>query len=295
MRTRWQNEIPRPSRGLHLSAAGRDPPRGKRWARGIGDRRGPIGQRRARGQRGGARGLTRTWVPLPRRELAAVARQSDEALAEKTGAAGNRISRRDAWYGLLRREQAIVASSASSSRSEVSRILDFAQAAYGDLVGIMVGRDDRLLDSARDGEWSLRDLLRHAMAVELRYAAQVEYSATRAESDPVPIPPGLLPCDRLSPTEPAFAASRSGGVLELLELLGNARASSDTRLTKVPDSALTRPSLWGTKLLDVRMRLHQMAVHLTEAAIQIEKIVGGGDELRAIIRRCCITRGMHER
>ena len=47
--------------------------------------------------------------------------------------------------------------------------------------------------------------------------------------------------------------------------------------------------------MDVRMRLHQIAVHLTETAIQIEKIVGGGGELRAIIRRCCITRGMHER
>jgi len=228
-------------------------------------------------------------MPPPLAELAAVARLDQEALA------GDARSSRGTLLGLLRGEQAIAAYGHPSERSEVSRILDFAQAAYGDVVGLLVGRDDSLLDTARDGEWSLRDLLRHAMAVELRYAAQVEYSATRAESDPVPIPPGLLPCDRLSPTEPAFAASRSGGVIELLELLGNARASSDTRLTKVPDSALTRPSLWGTKLLDVRMRLHQMAVHLTEAAIQIEKIVGGGDELRAIIRRCCITRGMHER
>src|SRR5436309_3744533 len=203
-------------------------------------------------------------------------------------------SRRDTLYGLLRREQAIAAS-AQPSRSEVSRILDFAQAAYGDLVGILVGRDDRLLDSARDGEWSLRDVMRHAIAVELRYAAQVEYSATRAESDPVGIPPGLLPCDRLSPPEPEFAHSRDGGILKLLELLGAARAGTDARLAKVPDSALTRASLWGTMNLDVRMRLHQIAAHLTETAIQVEKIIGYGGELRAILRRCCITRGMHER
>jgi hypothetical protein len=234
-------------------------------------------------------------VPPPLRELAAVARQGDEALAEKFGAAGNRISRRDALYGLLRREQAIVASGESSSRSEVSRILDFSQAAYGDLVGILVGRDDRLLDSARDGEWSLRDIMRHAIAVELRYAAQVEYSATRAETDPVGIPPGLLPCDRLSPPEPEFANSRHGAIVDLLELLGKARASSDLRLAKVPDSALMRPSLWGAVGLDVRMRLHQIAAHLTESAIQIEKIVGSGGELRAVIRRCGMTRGMHER
>jgi hypothetical protein len=166
---------------------------------------------------------------------------------------------------------------------------------YGDVVGVLVGRHDGLLDNSRDGEWSLRDVLRHAMAVELRYAAQVEYSSTRSNSDPIQIPPSLLPSDRLSPPEPDFVTSRSGGVLELLQLLERARAGSDTRLAKVPDSALTRPSIWGTQPLDVRLRLHQIAAHLTETAIQLEKIIGTGGELRAIIRRCCITRGLHER
>jgi hypothetical protein len=223
-------------------------------------------------------------MPPPLDALAAIARLDDK-----------RNSLRGVLYGLLRREQAISASEPSSPRSEVSRILDFAQAAYGDVVGVVVGRGDGLLDTARDGDWSLRDVLRHAIAVELRYAAQVGYSATRSDADPVQIPPGLLPCDRLSPPEPAFAASRGGGVLEILELLGNARADSDASLAKVPDSALACPSMWGTQLLDVRMRLHQIAVHLTETAIQIEKIVDGGGELRAIVRRCCLTRGLHER
>lgn len=223
-------------------------------------------------------------MPPPLDALAAIALLGDK-----------RSSLPDVLYGLLRREQAISASEPSSPRSEVSRVLGFAQAAYGDVAGVVVGRDDGLLDTARDGEWSLRDVLRHAIAVELRYAAQIEYSATRSDADPVQIPPSLLPCNRQSPPEPAFAASRGGGVLELLELLGNARAGSDARLAKVPDSALTRPSMWGSQLLDVRMRLHQIAVHLTETAIQIEKIVGGEGELRAIVRRCCITRGMHER
>jgi hypothetical protein len=137
--------------------------------------------------------------------------------------------------------------------------------------------------------------MRHAIAVELRYAAQVEYSAMRADSDPVAIPPRFLPCDRLSPPEPEFAHSRDGVILDLLELLGKARAGSDVRLAMVPDSALARPSVWGTMRVDVRMRLHQIAAHLTETAIQVEKIVGGGGELRAILRRCCLTRGMHER
>jgi hypothetical protein len=233
-------------------------------------------------------------MPPPLRDLAAVAQVGDDGFAEQVQIGGTPSARRDVLYELLRREQALLASN-QSPRSEASRILDLAQAAYGDVVGVMIGRDDSLLDTLRDGDWSLRDVLRHAIAVELRYAAQVLYSATRAEGDPVEIRPGLLPCDRLSPPEPEFARSRDGGVVDVLELLGKARASSDARLAKVPDSALARPSLWGTVRLDVRMRLHQIAAHLTESAIQIEKIVGSGGELRAIIRRCCLTRGMHER
>ena len=221
-------------------------------------------------------------MPPPLRDLAVIASGDPSS------------SLRERLYGLLRREQAIAAS-AQPSRSEAARILDFAQAAYGDLVGVLVGRDDHLLDSARDGEWTLRDLLRHAIAVELRYAAQVVYSATRAEKDPVEIRPELLPCDRLSPPDPEYAASRTGGVTEVLELVGSARTDSDARLANVPDSALGRPSLWGKQPIDVRMRLHQIAVHLTETAIQIEKIVGSGGEIRAIVRRCCIARGLHER
>ena len=205
------------------------------------------------------------------------------------------LSRSHALYGLLRREQAIATAEPSSPRSEVSRALDFAQAAFGDLVGVLVGRQDSLLDSGRDGDWTLRDLLRHAIAVEIRYAAQVHYSATRIEGDPVKIPPSLLPCDRLSPPEPEFARARYGGIRELLELLAAARAASDEGLAHVSDSSLGRPSFWGERLLDVRMRLHQIAVHLTETSIQIEKIVGGSGDLRAIVRHCCRTRGLHER
>jgi hypothetical protein len=229
-------------------------------------------------------------MPLPLDALAALTRFDEDAFV-----GDQRASYRDALYGLLRREQVIFVAGLQSPRTEVSRILDLAQASCGDVVGVLVGRPDTLLNTARDGEWSLRDVLRHAMAVEVRYAAQVEYSSTRSSSDPIQIPPSRLPSDRLSPPEPEFAASRTGGVLELLQLIEKARAGSDTRLAKVPDSALTRPSMWGTQLLDVRLRLHQIAVHLTETAIQIEKIVGSGGELRAILRRCCTARGMHER
>ena len=200
-------------------------------------------------------------------------------------------------YDLLRHEQAIAVGARGAPESEIARILDLAQAAYGDLVGVLVGRSDEDLDNTRDGDWSLRDVLRHAIAVELRYGAQVEYAALRGDEEPIAIPPERLPCDRLSPPEPEFAAARVAGISQVLELLGLARRTTDARLAALPDDALGRPSLWGTQPMPVRMRAHQIAVHLTECAIQSEKCLAETDtsEARRILRHICAARGAHER
>ena len=162
---------------------------------------------------------------------------------------------------------------------------------------MLVGRSDDLLDGTRDGEWTLRDVLRHAIAVELRYAAQVEYSALRRDDEPLAIPADRLPCDRLAPPEPQFARTRTAGVSEMLELLGVARRATDDRLAALPDAALERPSLWGTLPMTVRMRLHQVAAHLTECVIQSEKCLAseGSSEARRILRHAAAVRGAHER
>ena len=164
-------------------------------------------------------------------------------------------------------------------------------------MGLLVGRADDLLDSTRDGEWSLRAVLRHAIAVELRYGVQVEYSATRGASDPLGIPADRLPCDRIAPPEPEFGATRVGGIGEVLELVGAARIATDRRLTAVREDALLRPSLWGTQQLTVRTRSHQIAVHLTESVIQSEKCLvrEGSSEARRIVRHGCAVRGAQER
>lgn len=200
-------------------------------------------------------------------------------------------------YDLLRHEQALAAAAQPPGRTEVQRILDLAQAAYGELAAVLVGRPDDLLDGTSDGEWTLRDVVRHAIAVELRYAAQVEYSATRGEHEPLGIPADRLPCDRLSPPEPDFARTRVAGINEVVELLGVVRRATDDRLAAIPDSALDRPSLWGTWRMTVRLRLHQIAAHLTECVIQSEKCLAadGSSEARRILRHVAAVRGAHER
>lgn len=183
-------------------------------------------------------------------------------------------------------------------RREIDRILDLVQMAYGDAVGLLASHRDDVLESARDGEWTLRDLLRHAIAVELRYAAQVEWSATRREDDPLAIPQERLPGDRLSPPDAGFGESRTCGIARMVALLGEARALSDERLARLSDGAIERPSLWGAVEMTMRMRLHQAAAHLTEATIQAEKMLaprGLPSEAQRIVRRCCAMRGLHER
>ncbi len=237
-------------------------------------------------------------MPPPLDALAVIARLPDEALPGLVEIGdGRKASLQFALYDLLRHEQALAVEVHQLRRSEIDRILDLAQAAYGELVGLLVGRPDEILETARDGEWSLRDLLRHAIAVEIRYTAQVEYSATRAEGDPLAIPADRLPCDRLSPPDAGFGDSRSAGITRVLELLGDARARSDRQLSSIPSAALERPSLWGAHQMTLRMRLNQMAAHLTEVQVQAEKCLGPElrSETRRILGHCCRARGSHER
>lgn len=238
-------------------------------------------------------------MPPPFEALSKISRLPEETLSRQVDdGSGSRPTIQFVLYDLLRSEQALLARSEPSGRTEMARILDLAQKAYGELVGVLAGGADDLLDSARDGEWSLRDLLRHAIAVELRYAAQIEYSANRADDEPLAIPSDRLPSDRLSPPEPVFGDSRVGGVTRVLELLGKARATSDQRLNALSEDALARPSLWGTHETNVRMRSHQIAAHLTEVVVQCEKLLAPhqtNGEARRILRHCCATRGTHER
>lgn len=235
-------------------------------------------------------------MPPPLRAIGALTALPDRELSANAHLEG-KATTQFVLYDLLRHEQALLSGPGSDGRSEIARILDLAQMAYGEMVGALVGRPDELLETARDGEWTLRDILRHAIAVELRYGVQVEYAAARTEGEPLAIPDDRLPCDRLSPPEPDFAASRTDGIARVLELMGDARARTDRRLAAMGDDKLTRPSLWGKREMTVRMRLQQIAAHLTEVVIQTEKCLGTGADLEArrILRHCCLARGAHER
>ena len=95
------------------------------------------------------------------------------------------------YVAALRREQRayVDALAPTITGNEAGLILGFARSAQHELAALLSARDARLLEGARDGEWRLRDLLRHAIAVELRYRAQVLWSVSRGDVDPLEIPP----------------------------------------------------------------------------------------------------------
>ena len=176
---------------------------------------------------------------------------------------------------------------------EAERILALAQCAFGELRGLLVGRDDALLDrSPGAGSWPLRSALTHLLAMEPRYrqqtlvAAHQKADTTGRFSPPAGIPPFAQPDDEL------------GGVGDLLSALARERLETDGALGSLSDDALAKPARWIGVDVDVRFRLHRFASHFVEHTVQCERILDALGEpdtaARRIVRTISATRGAHE-
>jgi len=171
---------------------------------------------------------------------------------------------RYALYRTLEEAQEAHARVAAGSHPESRRILALAQRAFGDLRGLLIGLPTELLDRApREGEWPLRETLRHMLTVERRYAVQTRYAVERTDAEPVRIPE-----DR-QPTVPANAVD--GEIDAILARIGEARAETNRWLGEVAPAAMTRPTIWVGYDIDVRFRLHRFAPHIVEHTVQCEK------------------------
>ncbi|HTY79410.1 MAG TPA: DinB family protein [Candidatus Bathyarchaeia archaeon] len=165
---------------------------------------------------------------------------------------------------------------------ESRRILALAQRALGDLRGLLIGLPDALLDrSPREGEWSLREILRHIIVIEGRYAVQTEYAVTRSDADPMRVADDRMP----TPAQ----TDVTGDVATILDRLREARARTDRRLGDLSAAAMLRPTQWMHYDADVRFRLHRFAAHIVEHTVHAEKTLAGlgvtPTEGRRIVRR----------
>jgi hypothetical protein len=194
------------------------------------------------------------------------------------------------YHALEEEQRAMVA--APRAATESARILGLAQSAFGDLRGLLAGLDEALLDRApAQGDWSLREILAHAIGVERSYRANTEYAIARSAAEPV-----LMPVERRPTPDPADTA---GGIADIVARFAARRTETDAALAAVAEADLGRPAVWGGVEVDVRFRLHRFPSHVTEHAYQCEKAIrelgAYGGDARTICRRIGAMRGLHER
>jgi len=191
---------------------------------------------------------------------------------------------RDALLRSLELELAALAG-AGWGTGEATQALALAQAAFGDLRGLLVGQPDTLLDAEPGGgEWTLRQVLQHVLWVERRYQYQTAYAASRSDNDPVR-------------REFDVSVEDATTVGAWLELLSTAREEG-RRTLAVSDERLGRPSIWAGHAVNVRFRLHRFTGHLAQHTVQCEKVLRSlghpESEARMLVRRISAARGAHE-
>ena len=189
---------------------------------------------------------------------------------------------RYALYRTLEDAQEVLVRLAAPPHPESRRILALAQRAFGDLGGLLVGLPAELLDqSPREGEWSIRETLRHIIVIEGRYAVQTRYATERADSDPLRVADDRMP----TPAQ----IDVTGDVDAILGRVREASAKTARQLGDLSVAAMTRPTQWMQYDVDVRFRLHRFAAHVIEHTIQCEKTLAAlgwrMTEGRRIVRR----------
>jgi hypothetical protein len=138
----------------------------------------------------------------------------------------------------------------------------------GRLLGTLIGVPDAFFDRApADGEWSIRQVLGHVMAVDERYRIGVEYAVERARrGSEGPLRP---PEDSMPPRK--GEAMAVGAVPELMARMQSIHDRVVDSLMTVPDDLLDAPANWASWDVDVRFRAHRFAAHDREHTIQIRK------------------------
>jgi DinB superfamily len=134
----------------------------------------------------------------------------------------------------------------------------------GELVGLQPGDLER---EPGAGEWSIRHVLGHVIAVDLRYLAAVRHAVERADAGGTG---PLRPDENRLPGRTGEAES-VGSAEELVDRLRDTRRAVMDYAVSIPDNRLDAPTNWTSWDMDVRFRLHRFPSHDREHAIQIRK------------------------
>ena len=206
---------------------------------------------------------------------------------------GEVLQVRDAFHRTLEGELTQISTSAPARQeSAASASMAHADRALGDLLGLLAGQPDELLDlSPGPGDWDLRTVLHHVLKVELNYASAVRWARLRTPDQPLALPDELRQQDASTPAD--------GSLAEIMARLARARAATSEFADEIRPDELELPTVWAGHRVDILFRLHRFAAHLTEHTIQVEKVLHSLDrdpaEARQVVRATWAARSAHQR
>lgn len=223
--------------------------------------------------------------------LAELSRMSDDHLDLPPHDGRGMRTRRRALHEVLESEQAAVISVLPAlAHREAPAILAFANQAWGDLKGLLLGVPGSALDQPPStGAWSIRQTIAHLGRTERTYLAAVRYAVGRMADEPV-----LMPDSLRAAAAPDDAAGDERTMAAWFERL---REESNVVCRRLGPEDLARPSVWSYHQVDVRFRLHRFSSHIVEHGIQCETILEAlgiqlSDAAR-LARRISALRSLH--
>jgi len=159
-----------------------------------------------------------------------------------------------------------------SAQTLASRVIAPATIARWALHGRLAPLDDGILDRlARDGEWTVRQVLAHTIDGQRSYGWFTRWwlGLPMGPDRPTKVPDDV---EKASAADlPGEAAEGLGTLAEIRFRLDDVLDEWGQRLGATADEALATPARWANTPVDIRFRLGRWASHIAEHTIQLDK------------------------
>ncbi len=172
--------------------------------------------------------------------------------------------------------------------SQAERILGQYHLAYRDLTGALAGlRDDDLDRVPAEGEWPVREVLKHMLGAEYGFLGVVQYALASDR------PKGLEEAEERWDSwrdEHGYRAPKTleGGIADVRNALFEIHRRILRELGPLPDEALEEPAMFWDGEKPIRFRLHRFEAHMVQHTVQVDKslewIGRGPTEARRLVR-----------
>lgn len=192
------------------------------------------------------------------------------------------------------RELAVITASERAAHAPITpaqRILAEYHAAYRDLQAVLIGSDDAVDRVPAEGEWSLRDVLKHIIDADASFFVVLAYALERHRSGdgrPAKVPEAVWEAI-LGDTEAHFDATMQGPIAGVWAYYADHHERVLRDFAGIGEAELELPSLfWEGYEMSLRFRLHRFDSHLRQHTIQAEKTLAaigrGPSEARRLLR-----------